>query len=54
MSGFVDVPELEDGLHRLREDIVGGVWHRRFDALTNSHELDIGYRIAVATLHRAA
>jgi SAM-dependent methyltransferase len=50
MSGFVDLPGLEDGLRRLRDDLASGHWHNRFGHLLRKESLDIGYRLVTATV----
>ena len=40
---------LESGLDRLRRDLADGTWERRHVHLSERAELDLGYRIVVAT-----
>ena len=50
MSGFALLPadDVERGLARLSADTHGGEWERRFGALRDLEELDLGYRLVVA------
>ncbi len=48
MSGFLDVPELDEGQRRLRADLESGAWHDRFGKIARRDALDIGYRIVTA------
>ena len=50
MSGFVLLPDDDAGrgLARLAGDIRSGEWERRFGALRERGELDLGYRLIVA------
>ena len=50
MSGFhaLDEATTEAGVERLRADLVGGEWERRFGHLRGRRELDLGYRLLVA------
>ncbi len=41
--------ELESGLERLRRDLADGEWERRHAHLFERAELDLGYRIVIAT-----
>ena len=40
---------LESGLERLRRDLADGTWERRHGHLSERAELDLGYRIVIAT-----
>jgi SAM-dependent methyltransferase len=40
---------LESGLERLRRDLADGTWERRHAQLLERAELDLGYRIVIAT-----
>jgi SAM-dependent methyltransferase len=51
MSGLAAVEDLiGPGLARLRADLESGAWHRRHADLLDREELDIGYRLVVASL----
>lgn len=50
MSGFANLPGLEEGLQRLQRDLASGAWQDRFGALTQGGQLDIGYRLVVAAM----
>jgi SAM-dependent methyltransferase len=50
ISAFASVPGLDEGLDQLRQDLESGTWHERFGDLCAGSELDVGYRIVVATL----
>jgi SAM-dependent methyltransferase len=41
--------EVEPGLRRLRHDLEDGTWTRRYGHLRTRTELDLGYRVVVAT-----
>ena len=41
--------EVEDGIARLEADLASGAWHRRNRGLLELEELDLGYRLVVAT-----
>ena len=47
MSGFIDLPNIEEGLARLRRDLEVGTWERRFGHLRNEDDLDLGYRLVI-------
>jgi SAM-dependent methyltransferase len=42
-------PELEAGLERLRRDLADGTWERRYARWLDRTEVDLGYRIVIAT-----
>lgn len=48
MSGFVDLPALEEGLLRLHTDLASGCWQQRFRHLLDKDCIDIGYRLVIA------
>jgi hypothetical protein len=50
MSGFhaLDEATTVAGLARLRADLAGGEWERRFGYLRELQEMDLGYRLLVA------
>jgi hypothetical protein len=50
MSGFANLPGLEEGLARLRNDLDTGLWQEKFGDLGKQDQLDIGYRLVVATM----
>lgn len=41
--------EVDEGVRRLRADLESGEWHRRHGGLEGLDELDLGYRLVVAT-----
>lgn len=41
---------LQRGLEKLRNDLDGGAWRRRYGGLLSRDELDVGYRLVVAEL----
>ncbi|MBW3655464.1 MAG: hypothetical protein KY444_05115 [Gemmatimonadetes bacterium] len=43
------LPDVEPGLARLRGDLADGAWKRRHASLLDRAELDIGYRLVVAS-----
>jgi SAM-dependent methyltransferase len=50
ISAFTDLPGLDEGLFRLRNDLDTGLWQKRFGNLCSEDQLDIGYRLVVATM----
>lgn len=50
-SGFalLDPEILREGIDRLRADLGSGAWHERYADLLARDELDVGYRLLVAT-----
>jgi SAM-dependent methyltransferase len=51
ISGFTKMspPKLEAGLERLRRDLADGTWERRYARWLDRTEVDLGYRIVIAT-----
>lgn len=49
ISAFSKLPDVEPGLARLRADLANGEWKRRYASLVDQAELDIGYRLIVAS-----
>jgi SAM-dependent methyltransferase len=49
ISTFGKVATIEAPLQRLRRDIEDGTWARRYGHLTDRAELDLGYRLIVAS-----
>ena len=50
ISTFTRLTTLEPGLTHLRRDLDDGTWERRHGALLARRELDLGYRIVIATM----
>jgi SAM-dependent methyltransferase len=52
MSTFalLDERAVADGVARLARDLANRSWHRRYDAILDLPELDVGYRLVVAEL----
>ena len=48
ISLFAKLPQLEQGLAALREDLASGEWTRRYGRLLELGELDLGYRLVIA------
>ena len=48
ISSFWALPDLDEGLARLREDLATGAWARRYRHLLDWDEMDAGYRLVVA------
>jgi SAM-dependent methyltransferase len=46
---LLELDEVEDGVARLAADLESGEWRRRNGALLELEELDLGYRLVVAT-----
>ena len=53
ISTFTKLRDSEPGLVRLRKDIEDGTWERRYGHILNEGELDLGYRIVIASVERA-
>lgn len=49
ISTFSKIRTLEPGLTRLRRDLNDGTWERRYGDLLSRSEIDLGYRLVVAT-----
>jgi SAM-dependent methyltransferase len=49
ISAFSKLPDVEPGLARLRADLADGTWKRRYASLLDRPDLDIGYRLIVAS-----
>jgi len=50
ISTFAKLRDVEPGLSRLRSDLADGTWTRRYNYLRQQSELDLGYRLVVASL----
>ena len=50
MSTFTKLDTLEPGLTHLRRDLEDGSWERRHRDLLAKSELDLGYRLVIATI----
>ena len=48
ISTFSKVGDVSAALQRLRQDLDTGDWHRRYGAVADLSELDLGYRILVS------
>jgi SAM-dependent methyltransferase len=49
ISSFAKIRTLDAGLDRLRADLADGTWQRRHGSLLALPEIDIGYRLVVAS-----
>lgn len=49
ISTFGKLADVERGLSRLRRDLDSGEWRRRYGAVLGEINLDLGYRLVVAT-----
>ncbi|HSE05545.1 MAG TPA: class I SAM-dependent methyltransferase, partial [Methylomirabilota bacterium] len=49
ISTFSKIADVEPGLARLRQDLEDGTWTRRWGHLAALSELDLGYRLVVAS-----
>lgn len=52
MSTFAELPNPEQGLARLAEDLKAGLWHKRNAAILDATVLDLGYRLVIADFNR--
>lgn len=50
VSTFARLRSPEPGLARLRQDLADGTWHHRHARLLEADELDLGYRLVIASL----
>jgi hypothetical protein len=48
ISTFSKLGDVSPALRRLRQDLDTGDWHRRYGAVSDLSELDLGYRILVS------
>jgi len=49
ISSFAKLADVESGLERLRRDLADGSWERRHGHLLERSEIELGYRIVVAS-----
>ncbi len=49
ISTFAKLGDPTAGLSRLRQDLADGTWHQRHAGLLDAEELDLGYRLVVAS-----
>jgi SAM-dependent methyltransferase len=54
ISGFAKLRDVDETLARLRADLADGSWERRHGELLALPEIDLGYRLIVATADAAA
>lgn len=47
ISSFTKIQDVTSGITRLRRDLADGTWQRRYGALLEEPELDMGYRLVV-------
>jgi len=50
ISTFRKMKQAESGLERLRADLASGAWQKRHEAMLALDELDVGYRLIVASI----
>ncbi|HEX5125426.1 MAG TPA: hypothetical protein VFW00_01680, partial [Rhodocyclaceae bacterium] len=50
MSSFSRIPNVEERVKMLQQDIVSGAWQRRHASLRLENSLDIGYRLVSAAI----
>ncbi len=50
ISTFSKVPNVDQGLARLEQDLASGEWHSRYGDVLAHSTLDVGYRLVVATM----
>ena len=48
ISTFARVPDIKEGLARLKADLTSGLWHERYGDLFQREEVDFGYRVVVS------
>jgi SAM-dependent methyltransferase len=51
ISTFSKIGNIDSQLAHLEDDIESGEWERRYSSLQNLSELDLGYRIVIASKH---
>ena len=47
ISTFSRIPDIQERLNILKEDIERGVWRKRYSHLLEKESLDLGYRLVV-------
>ena len=47
ISTFSRIPDFQEGLYRLQDDINSGVWHKKNSHLLEKQSFDLGYRLVV-------
>lgn len=47
ISTFSRIPEIQERLNRLQEDIESGVWRKKYSHLLEKESLDLGYRLVI-------
>jgi len=47
ISTFSRIPDIQEGLNRLQDDISSGVWRKEHSHLFEKESLDLGYRLVV-------
>src|SRR5262245_59801008 len=52
ISTFAKIPDVTQGLTRLRGDLEDGTWARRHARIMTRSELDLGYRLVIADVAR--
>lgn len=48
ISAFAKLSDTASGLERLGKDLASGEWQRRYGAVLNERQMDLGYRLVVA------
>ena len=49
ISAFSKLGDVTAGLEQLDQDLKSGEWHRRYGEILDKAELDLGYRLIIAT-----
>ena len=50
ISTFSHIPDIQERLNRLQNDIHSGVWHQKHSHLLEKESLDLGYRLVVCEM----
>jgi SAM-dependent methyltransferase len=48
ISTFARIADINDGLHRLKEDLESGYWQKQYHLLLDKESMDFGYRLVVS------
>jgi SAM-dependent methyltransferase len=48
ISTFSRIPEIQERLNKLREDIESGIWYKKYSHLLEKESIDLGYRLVIS------
>jgi hypothetical protein len=49
ISFFANAPDVDERIERLRRDLEDGTWLARYSQVLRETEMDLGYRLVIAT-----